>query len=342
MAVAPRLAPIEIVDLRRMDARALAGLFAEEEQHWRRELHWDYGPSVDMIRRHVDARSLPGYVALRQGRVAGYTFFLYEEDKGLIGNVYVLEKHRGERPGGDLAGIATLLLEHSLETLENAPPVRRIEAQLLPFGTEPLEPVFHAHSFLCFPRLFMFRTLTPTRPPRMARWPNRAALPPQAHAASGADLRGWEDGYFESMADLIVDAYAGHVDSQINDHYQDSAGALHFLKNIVLFPGCGIFQPHASVVAVAPENGERLLGAVLCSRVSPGVAHITQVCVRRRLQGSGLGRALMEAALERLAAQGCRGVSLTVTATNQGAVRLYRKLAFAVTKEFSAYARNLN
>jgi ribosomal protein S18 acetylase RimI-like enzyme len=340
MAVATRPTPFEIVDLRIVNALSLAALFAEEARHWQQELHWDYSPSVDMIRRHVEAHSLPGYVALLEGDVAGYSFFLYEEDKGMLGDLYVMDRHRHQSPSGNRPGIATLLLEHSLETLENAPPVRRIEAQLLPLGTEPLEPVFRAHRFASFLRLFMFKKLAPVRLTRMGRG-SSAEPERRVHAATGAELHLWDDRYFEAMAELIVDAYTGHVDSEINDHYLDLSGALRFLKNIVLFPGCGIFRPEASLVAVRPGDRDRLMGAVLSSQVARGVAHITQICVRRRLQGSGLGRALMEAALEHLEARRYHGVSLTVTAANQGAVGLYRRLEFEITKQFSAYARNL-
>lgn len=340
MAVATRPTPFEIVDLRTVNAHSLAGLFAEEARHWRQELHWDYSPSIDMIRRHVQAHSLPGYVALQEGNVAGYSFFLYEEDKGMLGDLYVVDRCRDPYPSGSRPGIATLLLEHSLETLEHAPPVRRIEAQLLPLGTEPLEPVFEAHRFASFPRLFMFKKLAPVRLPRMGRR-SSAERERQVHAATGAELRVWDDRYFEPMAELIVDAYTGHVDSEINDHYLDLSGALRFLKNIVLFPGCGVFRSETSLVAVRPGARDRLLGAVLSSQVAKGVAHITQICVRRRFQGSGLGRALMEVALEHLEARRYHGVSLTVTATNHGAVRLYRRLGFEITKQFSAHARNL-
>ena len=166
MAVAPRPAPFEILDLRQVRAPVLGALLAEEERDWGGELHWDYHPSVEMIRRHLDARSLPGYVALRQGTVAGYTFFVYEDDKGLLGDLYVPEAFRHERPfAGSLdsgaAGIATALLERALETLQHTPGLRRIEAQLLDFGLEPLEPVFAVCGFRCFPRLFFYKALAP-------------------------------------------------------------------------------------------------------------------------------------------------------------------------------------
>lgn len=345
MAVAPQVSAFEITDLRALSSRALARLFEEEERHWRQQLHWDYHPSVEMIRKHVEAHSLPGYAALWQGEVAGYCFFVYEDEKGLLGDLYVLEAYRHERPQRDGAGIATLLLQHALERLEHAPPVRRIEAQLIPFGLEPLEPLFQARHFDSFPRLFMYKQLTPERQPRLRRERAESRLSSAEETATepGVELCLWDDSYFEPMADLIVDSYSGHVDSRINDHYGSSAGALRFLKNIVVFPGCGVFQRDASLVALRPGSppGEGLVGAVLTSQVARGVAHITQICVRRHRQGRGLGRRLLLAALERLIAKGYTGVSLTVTAENAPAVTLYRHLDFVVTKEFAAFARNL-
>jgi ribosomal protein S18 acetylase RimI-like enzyme len=343
MAVAPRPAPFEILDLRQVRARALASLLAEEEKDWGGKLHWDYHPSVEMIRRHLDARSLPGYVALREGEVAGYTFFVYEDDKGLLGDLYVVEAFRGERPFSGAPqtgehGVATTLLERALETLLHTPGLRRIEAQLLSFGLEPLEPRFAAHGFRCFPRLFFYKPLTPAQPGAP-----RAEEPPTRRIA-GAELRAWEDGYFEPMAELIVVCYRNHLDSQINDHYGTTAGALRFLKNIVLFPGCGVFQGDCSLVALPAGGGPEpsgLLGAVLTSQVARGVGHITQICVRPEWQGRGLGRRLLEAALARLAAKGCHGVSLTVTTENRRAVSLYHGMGFEVIKEFSAYSRDL-
>lgn len=342
MAVAPQASPFEILDLCLLRGRLLGALLEEEERHWREELHWDYRPSVEMIRHHLDAHSLPGYVALWRGSPAGYSFFVYEDEKGLIGDLYVLERFRQHRPSGGAAGFATLLLEHTLETMEKSPRLRRIETQVIPFGIEPLEPVFRAHQFRPFPRLFMYKPLRPARLRPAGAGTEGGMGDADSGPRPGAELRLWEDGFYEPMAELIVDAYSGHLDSQINDHYGTVAGALRFLKNIVLFPGCGIFQPDCSLVALeagAAADG-RLLGAVLSSQVARGIGHITQLCVRRAGQGRGLGRRLLEAALARLEARGCHGVSLTVTAENR-AVSLYHRFGFEVIKEFSAYSRNL-
>lgn len=327
MAVAPRLSPFEVLDLRMLRASALAELFEEERRHWEGELRWDYGPSVDLLRRHIDAHSLPGYVALWHGRVVGYCFFVYEDQKGLLGDLYVLAAHRGPGGRGGQVPIATTLLEHALETLEQSPVVERIEAQLLGFGLEPFEPFFRARGYRIFPRLFMLKDLAPGEPVRAAA------------ASAGTTARPWHESDFDAAAELIVSAYQEHIDSQINDHYSHTSGALRFLKNIILFPGCGVFRAQWSYVA---EGGRgRLEGAVLVSEVADGIAHITQICVRPESQKRGLGRRLLEASLESAAAGGCSGISLTVTAENRSAVALYRGFGFGILKEFSAFTRTI-
>ncbi len=121
MAVASLPSSIDIVDLRQFRASDLTSLFADEEQQWREQLHWDYRPSAEMLRRHIDASNLPGYVARVQGEVAGYCFFLYEGSKGLLGDLFVRPSFAYNQANGE-SGIARLLLERTLETLLNAPP----------------------------------------------------------------------------------------------------------------------------------------------------------------------------------------------------------------------------
>jgi GNAT superfamily N-acetyltransferase len=52
--------------------------------------------------------------------------------------------------------------------------------------------------------------------------------------------------------------------------------------------------------------------------------------VRDRARGSGVGRALTEAAIERARARGCGRIELDVNETNAAAIRLYTDLGFAL------------
>ena len=83
---------VEILDLRHFSSADLRGVLEEESAIWSRELSWDYSQSAEMILRYVDARILPGYVAVERGRVAGYAFFVYEGSKGVIGDLFVRGK----------------------------------------------------------------------------------------------------------------------------------------------------------------------------------------------------------------------------------------------------------
>jgi ribosomal protein S18 acetylase RimI-like enzyme len=152
---------------------------------------------------------------------------------------------------------------------------------------------------------------------------------------SGLILERWDHRYFEPSARLIQLAYANHVDGEINDQYRSESGALRFLKNIIILPGCGQFQPEASFVLREP-HASHLAGVILNSRVSTGVGHTTQICAMPGYQGRGLGRRLMEASMQALRARRYTKLSLTVTSGNERAVRLYEKLGFAAIKKFAA------
>ena len=130
-------------------------------------------------------------------------------------------------------------------------------------------------------------------------------------SAAGLRIDRWSDRYFEPCAKLIYLSYADHVDGEINDQYRSVTGALRFLKNIILLPGCGQFVPGASFVLRQPGSDE-LVAAVLTSEVSPGVGHTTQICVVPGFQGHGLGRMLMNKSNEALRSLKFKELTLTV------------------------------
>jgi ribosomal protein S18 acetylase RimI-like enzyme len=146
----------------------------------------------------------------------------------------------------------------------------------------------------------------------------------------------WSDHHHDGAAQLIAAAYAGHIDSRINDQYRSVEGARRFLYNIVQYPGCGTFFRPASYVAFDLERGW-LCGLALTSLVGPEAGHITQICVSPEVRGSGVGYELLRRSLMTLKEHGCRKVSLTVTAANREAVELYERMSFSLIRQFSAY-----
>jgi ribosomal protein S18 acetylase RimI-like enzyme len=159
-------------------------------------------------------------------------------------------------------------------------------------------------------------------------------LPP-GRAGGRILVEDWGERYHESAARLIAAAYLGHVDSQINNQYNSVAGARRFLHNIIEYPGCGSFFQPASFLAFERSTAEAC-GMSLASLVAPDVGHITQICVLPRMQGTGVGYELLRRSLAALHAHGCRKVSLTVTAANEGAIRLYERAGFHTVRQFDA------
>jgi hypothetical protein len=193
---------MQIVDLRQLHSRSLEVLFSEETRHWREELYWDYRPSIELIRRFIDSRALGGYAAIENGRPSGYGFYVLEDHKGLIGGLFVSSQY--PQPP-----ITHKLLTEMLGALRSTPRLHRIEAQLMPFGTE-LDPIFLSQYFRLHPRQFM---LLPLAEAKLKAKP----------VSSGLRIEPWSDHAFETAARLIHLAYADHVDSQINDQYCSEA-----------------------------------------------------------------------------------------------------------------------
>ena len=113
-----------VVDLRQLRADDLEPLLAEEIDEWEQKLDWDFRGSSELVERFVSMRALTGYALVAANRVVGYTYYVCEERKGLIGDLYVMEMYRTEAAEDQL-------LSPVIDTLIQAPWVRRIESQLM-------------------------------------------------------------------------------------------------------------------------------------------------------------------------------------------------------------------
>ena len=306
---------LELLDLRHVRAADLDPVLEQEAETWRRELEWDFGPSGDLVRRFVHMQALNGYALVLAGRLIGYCYYVCEEHKGLIGDLYLLDEYRTvETENSLLAG--------ALEALVRTPYIRRIEAQLMLIKSSQWRP--QGRFLRRYQRNFMMLDLS------------LAAGLPVGRAAPRIAIDGWSERRQEEAAHVISGAYEGHVDSQINDQYRSLAGARRFLMNIVQYPGCGSFFQPASYLAFDRTTGG-MCGLSLASLVAADVGHITQICVAPGVKGTGVGYELMRRSILSLAAHGCRKTSLTVTASNAEAVRLYERMGFETQRRFDAF-----
>ncbi len=311
---------VEILDLRHFTSADLRPLLDEEVSAWSSLLCWDYRSSADMILRYVDAKILPGYAAVERGSIVGYSFFVYEGSKGVVGDLFVSPR----RPDAHL--IEAQIAQHVVETLQQSPGIHRVEAQLLTHLAGGLSAEFSSAGFQRYRRLFLASQLRHHDPNQLPP----ISLPPDIQ------IRPWLEQDYQPAASVITASYRAHIDSEINDQYRTHAGSIRFLNNIVRFPGCGVFDPESSFSAIhRPSN--TLIGLILCSRVREDVGHVTQVCLLPDYRGHSIGENLIVCTSNALRHKNCSLLTLTVTEANRRAVDLYKRLGFVETSVFDAF-----
>jgi ribosomal protein S18 acetylase RimI-like enzyme len=310
----PMAAGPEVADIRDFSGHELDPLLLEETVEWQRELDWDFGRSADLVHQFADMRSLMGVVLVDRGEVAGYGYAVLEEHKGLVGDVYVRPPWRN---GVNEVRVFRAILDGLIAT----PAVARVESQLMLLDPAVGRALQRERFIKTQERMLM--KLDAANADRFTIGP----------ASRRFHIMPWAEPHCEGAAEVIALAYAGHVDSQINDQYRTTAGARRFIYNIVQFPGCGSFFRQGSFVALHPGTG-RMMGISLVSFVSEQVGHITQLCVTPNAKGSGLGYELLRESINALRMHGARRISLTVTCANEEAIRLYWRCGFKDVRRF--------
>ena len=305
---------MQIRSLHHLSANSLSPLLLEEKEAWARFLKWDFRPVLEILGRLLESCTLPGFAAMEQERPVGYAYYWEQKGQGLIGGCFVSQHFAGRR-------YEEALLSEVINALQTRSHNQRIEAQFMSFHAWGADLFFLSRGFQVYPRYFMIREDMTT----------------EAHAEPpGIELTPWNGAHLEAAAILTRNAYAGLEDSAVSSHYRNEAGCREFLSNIILRPGCGAFLSEASFSAWNAANGE-MAGFVLASMVSPRNGHIPQITVSTACQGRGLGKIMLNRAVESLALRNYQSVSLSVTASNQRAVGLYRHNRFQILKPFQAY-----
>ncbi|HSR70002.1 MAG TPA: GNAT family N-acetyltransferase [Acidobacteriota bacterium] len=297
------------------DLNRLEPLFQEEIECWRRELHWDFSPSAQLIRRFVSSQSLPGFVLEGSGReLLGYTYFIANNPVGFIGDLFMPEAHSSFKG-------YQMLLDKAVQSLTSRPQVKRIECQIISFNL-PLKDLFLEKGFQALPRCFLTYDL-------------RRQQEEPAGQPNGFRVEKWQRRYFEAAARTVQDSYRSSPDFELCYDYQSLQGCSRFLRNLIDNPGCGTFQPSTTLLAMDAEG--EVCGVLVTSLISPRTGMIPQISISRRWQGRGVGTHLLRRYFAVARRQGLRRITLSVSAANEGAHRLYRRMGFELKKSFHAF-----
>ena len=329
MATAPLANPeLQIEPLSEVSIGELETLFDEQCEEWLQFLRWDYSGPSRLIRETARNGELSGVGALVDGRLIGFSFYVMEEDRCSIGDIYVSTRWRG-------AGADKAMADAVLDRVDSNPRIKRVESQCVSVGNELASLPFVERKFRRFERHYMIRTLTS----EMRASPETfSELRISGPSPRDITIRAWHDDDFGKAARVVHRSYRGEHDSKINSQYRTEEGCAELLAILTDHIWCGTFMPGASRVAIDRVTGSHV-GVLIASRLAPGAGHIGQISVIPAYQGRGIGRRMIEAASAELSRDGFDAVSLAVTGANQGALHLYESCGFETIHQFPVFYR---
>jgi ribosomal protein S18 acetylase RimI-like enzyme len=132
----------------------------------------------------------------------------------------------------------------------------------------------------------------------------------------------WRDELLEAHALVKYHSFEGELDGVIFPNLGCQDGCLRLMRDIRGRPG---FRPEGTWLIV---RGDAPCGTIQSVREQVGCGAIQNIGVTPAQRGRGLGTALLLKALWGLRTAGHHRVTLEVTAGNDAAVRLYRRLGF--------------
>ena len=152
-------------------------------------------------------------------------------------------------------------------------------------------------------------------------WPK---LPP------GYRLLPWHESLLAAHAETKYQSFRDEIDANVFPCLGEQAGCRRLMAEIAQKAG---FLPQATWLA-ACHDGQQLeyCGTVQGIRDRTGIGAIQNLGITPQHRDRGLGTCLLLRSLQGFREAGVSCVHLEVTAENEGAIRLYRRLGFAACK----------
>lgn len=151
-------------------------------------------------------------------------------------------------------------------------------------------------------------------------------LPPPEALPEGYTWIPWDVSLLEAHADVKALCFADEIDAVVFPSLSNKGGCLHLMREITRRPG---FVPEATWmiahhgISVATVQG---------IRERSGLGAIQNLGVTPLYRGRGLGQALLLKALYGFWRIGLGKAHLEVTASNDAAIRMYRRIGFRCRK----------
>jgi hypothetical protein len=146
-------------------------------------------------------------------------------------------------------------------------------------------------------------------------------LPP-AELPTGYSFLGWHTSLLDAHAEALYASFFHGVDTLVFPSLGDSAGCRFLMTEISRRPG---FEPWATWLLMHEDHH---VGTIQGIRERSGLGAIQNIGIVWPHRGRGLGTALILQALHGFRLSGLGRAFLEVTAENDPAVRVYRRLGF--------------
>jgi GNAT superfamily N-acetyltransferase len=148
-------------------------------------------------------------------------------------------------------------------------------------------------------------------------WMPHPSLPPD-----GYSLVPWHAGLLQTHADVLYASFHETIDAVVFPSLGDRSGCYFLMTEICRKAG---FLPATTWLLAGPDG---CCGSVQGVREAGGVGAIQNLGIAPGYRNRGLGSVLLLHALEGFRRAGLKRALLEVTAHNEGAIRLYRRLGF--------------
>jgi ribosomal protein S18 acetylase RimI-like enzyme len=305
---------LRLDNLSNVELPVVESILVEEVELWAAHLKWDYSATSEFLRNYIKTGLLPGVVLFDNEQAVGYAYFVVDNDRAIIGNIFVPRKFWGQ-------GYEEFITRGLCTAIQETDVINRIESQIMLFSGADISSAFREAGFTIFPRNFLSLSL--------ASWESSKKQP------KGFAISHWKSQILAESSRLVVDSYKGTVDNILSSSFSTYAKGEEFVYNLVHRSGCGDFLPRITAVALG-ENG-KVAGVSLATRLADKVGHLPQISVSPEFQGHGIGNYVVDQSLQRFKNAGYSEVSLTVTEENSKADSWYRRLGFEQVLAFNAY-----
>jgi ribosomal protein S18 acetylase RimI-like enzyme len=150
-------------------------------------------------------------------------------------------------------------------------------------------------------------------------------LPPPPMLPPGYRFIAWRPDLLPAHAEAKFNSFRSEIDANVFPCLGDYDGCVRLMQEISRKEG---FLPEATWLLACDDRAAEFCGTIQGIRDRGGMGAIQNLGIVPEHRGRGLGSCLMYQSLDGFRRASVRRVFLEVTAQNEGAIKLYRRLGY--------------